>query len=163
MLKFVNICDRNMRNIEIKQASTADLQILYKIERECFSSEAFSMEELSFLIKNPNSISLIAKIDKEIAGFIIGLIYDTKSGKIGHILTLDVAKKYRRKGVARKLMEKLEGKFREKTVKECFLEVRIDNEAAKRLYRKLGYTEIACLKDYYGNGVHGIRLKKVLA
>ena len=152
-----------MRNIEIKPASTADLQILYKIERECFSSEAFSMEELSFLIKNPNSISLIAKIDKEIAGFIIGLIYDTKSGKIGHILTLDVAKKYRRRGVAIKLMEKLEGKFREKTVKECFLEVRIDNEAAKRLYRKLGYAEIACLKDYYGNGVHGIRLKKVLA
>ena len=149
--------------VKIESASTADLQALYKIERECFSSEAFSIEELSFLIKNPNSISLMAKIDEEIAGFIIGLIYNTKSEKIGHVLTLDVAKKYRRKGVAIKLMRKLEEKFRENDVKECFLEVRIDNEAAKRLYKKLGYREIACLKDYYGNGLNGIRLRKALA
>jgi len=149
--------------VKIESASTADLQALYKIERECFSSEAFSIEELSFLIKNPNSISLMAKIGEEIAGFIIGLIYNTKSEKIGHVLTLDVARKYRRKGVAIELMRKLEEKFRENDVKECFLEVRIDNEAAKRLYKKLGYREIACLKDYYGNGSHGIRLKKALA
>ena len=151
-----------MHCIKIESASTTDLQILYKIERECFSSEAFSIEELSFLIRNPNSISLMAKIGKEIAGFIIGLVYNRESGKIGHILTLDVAKKYRRKGVAMELMKKLEEKFREKKVEECFLEVRIDNEAAKSLYRKLGYREITCLKDYYGSGVHGIRLKKVL-
>jgi len=149
--------------VKIESASTADLQALYKIERECFSSEAFSIEELSFLIKNPNSISLMAKIGEEIAGFIIGLIYNTKSEKIGHVLTLDVARKYRRKGVAIELMRKLEEKFRENDVKECFLEVRIDNEAAKKLYKKLGYGEIACLKDYYGNGLHGIRLKKALA
>jgi len=149
--------------VKIESASTADLQALYKIERECFSSEAFSIEELSFLIKNPNSISLMAKIGEEIAGFIIGLIYNTKSEKIGHVLTLDVAKKYRRKGVAKELMKKLEEKFRENNVKECFLEVRIDNEAAKRLYKKIDYREIACLKDYYGNGLHGIRLKKALA
>ena len=149
--------------VKVESASTADLQALYKIERECFSSEAFSIEELSFLIKNPNSISLTAKIGEEIAGFIIGLIYNTKSEKVGHVLTLDVAKKYRRKGVAKELMRKLEEKFRENNVKECFLEVKIDNEAAKRLYKKLGYREIACLKDYYGNGLHGIRLKKALA
>ena len=148
--------------VRVELASTADLQALYKIERECFSSEAFSIEELSFLIESPNSISLMAKVGEEIAGFIIGLVYNTKFEKIGHVLTLDVAKKYRRKGAAKELMRKLEEKFRENNVKECFLEVRIDNEAAKRLYKKLGYGETACLKDYYGNGLHGIRLKKAL-
>lgn len=149
-------------HIKIKPASLNDLQTLYKIERECFSLEAFSIEEIAFLIQNPNSISLLAQIDGEIAGFVIGLIYDTRGGKMGHVFTLDVAKKHRRKGVAMKLMNELEAKFRENNVKECFLEVRLDNEAAKKLYRKLGYEEITCLRDYYGKGVHGIRLKKVL-
>ncbi|RLI20141.1 ribosomal-protein-alanine N-acetyltransferase [Candidatus Bathyarchaeota archaeon] len=151
-----------MPTIKIEQASITDLQILYKIERECFFSEAFSMEEILFLIKNPNSISLVAKISGQIAGFVIGLVYDAGKEKIGHVFTLDVAKKYRRKGVAMKLMKELELKFKEKGAKECFLEVRIDNNAARKLYEKLGYEEIACLKDYYGSGVHGIKLKKVL-
>lgn len=149
--------------INIETATKIDLQTLHKIERECFSSEAFSIEELSFLIENPNSISLKAKINEEIAGFIIGLVYNVGNEKVGHILTLDVAKKHRRRGVAIELMKKVEEKFRERNVKECLLEVRIDNEAAKSLYRKLGYQEVACLKDYYGKGVHGIRFKKILA
>jgi ribosomal-protein-alanine N-acetyltransferase len=149
--------------IEIKPASIFDLQTLYEIEKECFSFEAFSLEQIAFLLDNPNSISLVAVVENEIVGFIIGLVYENvKIGNVGHILTLDVATKHRRKGVAMKLLQELERKFREKGIKACFLEVRFDNEAAKRLYEKLGYREIACLRNYYGKGIHGLRFKKIL-
>ncbi len=149
--------------LRVKSASVTDLQRLYEIEKECFSSEAFSMEQLAFLLENPSSISLIALADNEIVGFIIGIVYKgLKTENVGHVFTLDVAEKYRRKGIALRLLKELEKKFKEKNVKESILEVKLDNEAAKKLYKKFGYKEILCLKDYYGKGVHGLRLRKVL-
>ena len=42
---------------------------------------------------------------------------------------------------------------------ECvFLEVRIDNEAAISLYRKLGFVEIARIDHYYAAHVHALRM-----
>jgi len=149
--------------LNVKPASSADLQKLYEIEKECFSSEAFSLEQLAFLLENPSSISLIALADNEIAGFIIGVIHKSfKTGNVGHVFTLDVAKKYRRKGIALRLLQELEKKFKEKNAKESILEVRLGNKAAKKLYKKLGYEEILCLKNYYGKGIHGVRLRKTL-
>ena len=149
--------------LRVKSASVTDLKRLYEIEKECFSSEAFSMEQLAFLLENPSSISLIALADNEIVGFIIGIVHEgLKTESVGHVFTLDVAEKYRRKGIALRLLRELEKKFKEKNVKESILEVKLDNEAAKKLYKKFGYKEILCLKDYYGKGVHGLRLRKVL-
>jgi len=91
------------------------------------------------------------------------LIYDWGREKIGHVVTLDVALKHRRKGVGMKLLKYLELKFKEKSVDSCYLEVRADNEAAQQLYRSLGYKQVRILKDYYGRGIHGIQLKKLLA
>ena len=149
--------------LRVKSASVTNLQRLYEIEKECFSSEAFSMEQLAFLLENPSSISLIALADNEIVGFIIGIVHEgLKTENAGHVFTLDVAEKYRRKGIALRLLKELEKKFKEKNVEESILEVKLDNEAAKKLYKKFGYKEILCLKDYYGKGVHGLRLRKVL-
>ena len=149
--------------VVIKPANKKYLNTLYKIERECFTIEAFTKEQIDFLLDDPNSVSLAAFIDSEIAGFIIGLIYDWGREKIGHVVTLDVALKHRRKGVGMKLLKYLELKFKEKSVDSCYLEVRADNEAAQQLYRSLGYKQVRILKDYYGRGVHGIQLKKLLA
>jgi len=151
-------------SIEIQQIRMDDVDELYDIELECFSTEeAFTKEQIRHLIKNKNSIGFVAKIDHKVVGFTIGLINKNEFGDlIGHVVTIDVAMEYRRKGVGIKLLKKLESEFKTKNVKTCFLEVRIDNKAAQSLYKKLGYVEIVCLKDYYGKGVHGILFKKKL-
>ncbi len=148
--------------INIEKAKADDLEALYGIERECFTLEAFSKKQIGSLLRNPNSISLLAKLNGEIVGFIVALIYEEKKEKIGHIFTLDVAVKARRKGVGLKLLESAEQILREKEVKICFLEVRGDNVAARELYRKLGYVEVGLLKDFYFSGGHGVRLRKNL-
>ncbi|MEM2912547.1 MAG: ribosomal protein S18-alanine N-acetyltransferase [Candidatus Bathyarchaeia archaeon] len=145
--------------LQVKQATIEDLEKLYTIEKECFTFEAFSKGQIASLLLSPNSVSLVAKENNEILGFIIGIIYDET---VGHIFTLDVAIKHRRKGVGLKLLRELEKIFREKGVKACFLEVRMDNLAARQLYEKQGYREIEELKNFYRKGVHGIRLKKDL-
>jgi len=148
-------------SITIQQATISDLETLYQIERECFTIEAFSKEHIAYLLQNPNTVSLTARINSEIAGFIIGLIQHHNKILTGRVYTLDVASKHRRKGVGLKLLEELERFFIKREVKMCYLEARVDNMAALELYRKHGYVEAEKLKKYY-SGIHGVRLKKNL-
>jgi ribosomal-protein-alanine N-acetyltransferase len=147
----------------MRQATVHDLEKLYKIERECFTAEAFSKEFLTILLQDLNSVSLIAQMDGEIVGFIIGLIQEVNGMKIGHICTIDIAIKHRRKGVGIRLLKEIEEAFTKKGVQICYLEVRLSNFAAIELYRKRGYTEIEKLSNYYSKGMHGIRLQKQLS
>jgi len=148
-------------SITIQRATIKDLETLYKIERECFTIEAFSKQHIAYLLENPNAVSLVAQINSEIAGFIVGLTHRLDKMITGHVYTLDVAVKHRRKGVGLKLLDELERIFVKRGVKICYLEARVDNMAARELYRKHGYVEVEKLKKYY-RGIHGVRLKKKL-
>ena len=147
--------------ITIEDASIHHLDKLYEIEIECFEREAFTKQQIAHLLTDYNSVSLVAKVNSEIIGFIIGIIYLERNSPTGHILTIDISPIHRRKGIAQKLLQEIEKIFKEKGVKACRLEVREDNIAALRLYQKFGYKKVAKLKNYYGNA-HGIYLKKDL-
>ncbi len=149
-------------SVTIQQATVDDLGALYEIEKECFAAEAFTKEQLGYLLQNPNAVSLVAQVDGENAGFVIGLTYSSDKARIGHIYTIDVAVKHRRRGIGLRLLKELEKNFVKEGVGTCYLEVRIDNAAARELYRKQGYRETERLKGYYPMGTHGIRLKKKL-
>ena len=153
----------SLGNLTIQQATVNDLETLYKIERECFTLEAFTKAEIAYLLEAPNAISLIARVDDEIAGFTIGLIHDHDKTRAGHVYTIDVAIKHRRRGVGLRLLKELEQIFIKRGVKICYLEARLDNVAARELYRKHGYEEAGTLRDYYSRGIHGIRLVKRLS
>ena len=145
----------------LEDASSKDLDRLYEIEKECFSEEAFTKEQLSQLLDDYNTVSLIARVQDKIAGFVIGMIHIERSTLRGHILTIDVGSAYRRKGIGTLLMDEIESIFRQKGVKASFLEVREDNTSAINLYLKLGYMIMGKLDNYYGK-IHGIYLKKTL-
>jgi ribosomal-protein-alanine N-acetyltransferase len=148
-------------SVTIEDASIRHLDRLYEIEIECFEREAFTKQQIAHLLTDYNSVSLVAKVNSEIIGFIIGMIYLERNSLTGHILTIDISPIHRRKGTAQKLLQEIEKIFKEKGVKACRLEVREDNIAALRLYQKFGYKKVAKLKNYYGNA-HGIYLKKDL-
>ena len=148
--------------ITVKRTTIRDLETLDKVERECFTLEAFTKRHIAFLLENPYSISLAAWEDNEIAGFTIGSIQNSNETRIGRVYTLDVAVEHRRKGIGLRLLNELERVFMEKGVKNCCLEVRADNVAARQLYHKQGYVELEQLKDYYSKGIHGVLLVKKL-
>jgi ribosomal protein S18 acetylase RimI-like enzyme len=148
--------------IVIQRATTADIETLSRIEQECFIWEAFSKRLLTSLLKTPAAVSLLAKENDEAAGFVIGLVNDYGEIKLGHIVTIDVIPRYRRRGIATKLLQKVEKEFLNAGVRTSYLEVRDDNVAARKLYQKLEYRKVEVLKDYYSRGGDGIRLEKTL-
>jgi len=148
--------------IKVEPADLRSLEELFRIELECFTIEAFSKKQILGLLRNANSVGLLAKINGEVAGFIIGLVENHDAIKAGHVYTIDVAVKHRRMGVGIKLLKEMEKAFLKRGAETSYLEVRVDNQAAIRLYQKQGYSEIESLNDFYSSGVHGLRLKKQL-
>lgn len=147
--------------ISIQDASLKHLDRLYEIEQKCFKSEAFTKQQIAHLLAHPNSVSLIAKDNHNIIGFVIGVIFHEREKLTGHILTIDVYPSHRRMGIGSTLLKQIEKIFIGKGVKTCYLEAREDNVAALNLYQKLGYKKVGNLKNYYKDA-HGILFEKVL-
>jgi ribosomal-protein-alanine N-acetyltransferase len=148
-------------DIKIEPVSISRLGRLYEIEKQCFEEEAFSKQQLAYMLTDYSSISLAAFVRDEIAGFVIARVDFGRNGAFGHILTVDVAPAHRRRGIAQKLLNAVEVAFKRWGIKECCLEVRVDNFAALSLYRKMGYEKVGILERYYGD-VDGVYLKKIL-
>ena len=146
--------------VKIENATIKLLDKLYRIEAECFNEEAFTKQQISYLLTDYNTIALVAKANQDIAGFIITQIQAAET-EYGHVITVNVKPNYRRTGVGTKLLYEIESQLKLRGINECHLEVREDNNAAIKLYHKLGYQTMGKLEKYYGKK-HGIYLKKVI-
>jgi ribosomal-protein-alanine N-acetyltransferase len=93
---------------------------------------------------------------------VIGGIEDFGGRQVGHVYTIDVAVKRRRKGVGTRLLKDIENIFINHNVDVIYLEVRANNEAARRLYETQGYRAVEAIENYYSTGIHGLRMIKYL-
>jgi ribosomal-protein-alanine N-acetyltransferase len=148
------------KQVTIARVTARDLGTLVKLERECFTAEAYTERQMRDLLESPSAIALLAKADSDVAGFVISLVEDSEGGKLGHIVTIDVAVKHRREGVGLMLLEATENALSKKKVRIAYLEVRSDNISALKLYRKQGYVKAEILENYYAAGVRALRMMK---
>ena len=148
--------------ISVRKATEDDLEVIYKIELECFADDAFTKRQLEYLLMSSSSVTLIAVLNGEAVGFITGSFDRSGNPAVCHVYTLDVKRSYRRRGVGSTLLDLLEHAMAEKGAETCYLEARIDNIAARNLYVKHGYSPVRTLADYYGFGADGLRFKKDL-
>jgi ribosomal-protein-alanine N-acetyltransferase len=147
---------------EIREASLEDMDEMHRIEVECFDEDAFTYTELAYCLRSPRFVKLIATVNDEVAGFIIGRLERSGGRIVGHIYTIDVKPKFRRRGIGSALLESAERTFISRGAERCRLEVRLDNLAAKKLYLKHGYKPKRVLKNYYGRGFDALELEKNL-
>ena len=99
------------------------------------------------------------KNNSSFVGCIVGNCEEKKIKK-GYIAMLAVDKKYRKKGIGKKLvtllMEVLNEVYK---VNEIYLETEVDNYAALGLYESLGFIRTKMFMNYYLNGNSAYRLK----
>jgi len=147
--------------IKIETASIRLLDRLFEIEEQCFDREAFTKRQISYLLTDYNTIALVAKAQSDVEGFVITQIELENDTLYGHIITINVAPSYRKKGIASKMLKETESILKQKGIIECRLEAREDNSAALHLYQNNGYKKIRRLEKYYGKS-NGLYLKKTL-
>lgn len=146
---------------DLRPLTVAQLDECWRLDLRCFvDGEAYSRETFEYLLSSPESISYRAvTTDGTMIGFIVGLV---EPGATGHITTLGVAPEHRRRGIANRMMSKVEEGFRRRHVSTVRLEVRSVNTHAQRLYIQLGYTVTQRLPRYYSNGGDGLLMIKAL-
>lgn len=85
----------------------------------------------------------------EIDGKMVGYWVMMRVVDEGHILNCCIAPQWQHQGYGRQLMEHLFQVARGHNTRSLFLEVRLSNEPAKRLYVGLGFDFIAVRRGYY--------------
>ena len=95
----------------------------------------------------------------EIAGFAI-MRFEPEEA---HLSLLAVRPAWRRRRIARNLLERLERSARMEGIGEVQLEVRMGNDAALGFYRRLGYREVRRLPGYYGGRESAMRMTRDLS
>lgn len=83
--------------------------------------------------------------------------------KKGHVISLAVLPKSQRGGVGYTLMLKAVEAMRNYGAKEVYLEVRVNNEAAVNLYRKMGFEIVKKNIGYYADGESAYRMAKKMS
>ena len=147
--------------LEIRPMTKDDLAAVLVIEADLFPIDAWTKELfLGELLQVSNSRDVaVAVIDSEIVGY-ASFRY---VGKQGDVNTVAVSKDQQGKGFGTALMEWLESQATLRNVREIFLEVRSDNEAAIKMYASRGYERIDVRRNYYGNTIDANILRKRVA
>jgi ribosomal-protein-alanine N-acetyltransferase len=103
---------------------------------------------------------LVAEADGAIQGYMMcrierGLakLKSLRPAKQCHVVSIAVRESYRRRGIASELMTTVLERAKENYgATECFLEVRMSNDAAINLYEKLGFSKMKRNYGYYIDG-----------
>ena len=160
---------RSVGGYVIRNCEEKDLPFVININMltlpEHYSDYFFS----SILAELPEAF-IVAEIKNQIVGYIMckiefGFSNFRKLGfvKKGHVVSVAVLEEHRGKGVGTALMlEGINGIIIRKS-EEIYLEVRVSNESAVQLYKKLGFIIKSRLKSYYRDGEDAFLMAKDLS
>lgn len=116
-----------------------------ELEKLCLGSEAWNERQLEEAADRRDTVYVMAELDgRQIAH--AGLRAVAGEGEITGVC---VHPDFRRQGIGEKLLQSLLAKRADAGVSECTLEVRSRNEAAIRLYNKLGFQAEGVRPGFY--------------
>ena len=144
-------------------ATPEDLKQLARIEALCFQhpGERFNPRQIRSLLKNPRASVVFAREDGAIAGWAVGLLRRHGPRRCsGRLYALSVHPSFRGRGLGLRLAQNVLRQLQRRGAHSISLEVRHPNPAAQRLYLRLGFNHAGHLPDYYGPGLHGLRMRK---
>ena len=147
--------------MSIRPMQISDLPKVLEIEQDLFPSDAWTEQLfLSELAEVPGSraVSVI-----EIAEQIIGYASLRFVGREGDVNTIAIAREFQGKGFGKLLLDWMLETAKLNGVKELFLDVRADNQAAIGLYQKEGFDQIDIRRNYYDHKIDALVMRKKLS
>lgn len=132
--------------IVIREMQFDDLDQIISIEKDNFSDPWTANGFFSFLIRE-DARFLTAEEDGKVIGYCGAILIPPES----EITNVCVVREYRRRGVAKLMLEKLQQDLGKLGISTIHLEVRKSNLPARRLYEHLGFVQDGLRPHYYEN------------
>ena len=137
--------------MKIRDYTKEDLPAVLAIQGECPQAAQYLDADYAHLANNPGPLLLVVEVGEEGATKVAGFAAFHQLFDDADLRNLAVGPEYRRRGVARALIEAACDRLRQTGTKRLFLEVRVSNEPALSLYQALGFVLHSRRKDYYRN------------
>ncbi len=150
--------------VAIRLAELSDINEIIKINRLCLP-ENYSFDFFYRILTEFGFACVVATVNNSIGGYVLTRIEKPIASYIGldtpkgHIVSIAVLPQYRRLQIAAKMMKFTTQKLIEKGINEVFLEVRVSNQPAIQLYKKLSYKIKKEIKEYYRDGESAYYMK----
>jgi ribosomal-protein-alanine N-acetyltransferase len=116
---------------------------------------SWTEERVLKAIRHPETSVIVARDRRRLGGFAIMQFADVHA----HLNLLAVAPAYRGRGIGRDLVTWLEACARTAGIFDVRLELRAGNEAARRFYTRLGFTETGTVPAYYAGREDARRMR----
>jgi ribosomal-protein-alanine N-acetyltransferase len=139
-----------MTDFSIRAASAADGDAVARLESAAFADASWGAKSVIDGLNRLDTKTLVATTPAGDA--LVGFVMWRLVAEEAEILTIGVANDYRRKSVARALVNRVVSDCEDISIERLFLEVDQGNQAAVRLYKSLGFVRIGIRRRYYKNG-----------
>jgi len=148
--------------VAIRPMTVADIDAIFPHEFDMFGSEAWTYEGYLDEVLNTETRYYVVAVDAE--GAVLGDAGLMTIGQTAQIVTIGVLPWLRRRGIGALLVRHLVTHARTHDCEEVLLEVREDNDAARRLYEAEGFAILGRRRGYYDRGrVDAITMRLGLA
>ncbi len=156
------------KTFALRKFQRDDLQKVIGINHLCLPENYSDFFFIELHRRFPESF-IVAAENGEIVGYIMcrieaGLTTIGLGGltKKGHIVSVAVMPDYRRKSIGEALVNKAMEAMKLYHSKQCYLEVRVTNDSAIKLYKKLGFDITRTINGYYADGEDAYVMAKKL-
>lgn len=135
--------------ITLRAMTPADLPAVLRLEAALFGDEAWSEAMLTSELEGAEASGRYYLVAEDAGGLVgyAGLL--SPGGGQADVLTMAVAKDRWGQRIGAMLLDSLVAEAVRQGCTEVFLEVRVDNDRAQRLYRSRGFAGIGIRRGYY--------------
>jgi len=133
-----------MTAVTVRALHPSDLDAVERIERDSYPTP-WSRSMFAGELAKPSSVCLGAFQGEDMLGYLIVARYVDA----WHVMNVAVDGGYRGRGIARGMLERLFEMTAGDVERGYTLEVRVSNETAIDLYRRLGFVETGMRRGYY--------------
>lgn len=138
-----------MEGLVVRKLLEHDLPGVVEIENISFTTPWSEILFFSEIYKQ-RSIAKVAAIEEACSvQRVVGYVCANYVMDEGHILNLAVHPDFRKKGIAKTLVENILEELKETDCRFLYLEVRASNNVARELYEGFGFSVVGTRKKYY--------------
>jgi [ribosomal protein S18]-alanine N-acetyltransferase len=149
------------QDITLQFAERSDAAMLAVMSRDLIEDGLgwrYRTQSVRQLIADPETVTLVARGGVAVAGFGIMKFGDERA----HLVLLAVGPDYRRRGIARRVIQWLVESAATAGVASIHVELRARNTGAYAFYRAIGFAETLRLPGYYSGRETAIRMLRML-
>ena len=135
-------------SVEIREMALKDVAEVFELGQRLFTAEAWPSlyrswddHELALLFSNDAETCLVAEADGKVMGFALGRVMEKprSAWRYGWLLWLGVDPRFKRSGIATRLMKQLKGLFIARDARIMLVDTAAKNHSAVAFFRRNGF------------------------